>query len=89
MTKSAGHSAHIMYLHRVISLMFLIMWFVGHLWGQSHREYVYMDGRLIAVENIVGTAPQISNVISFNITNPDYSVRPNGADHRWVKVPLR
>ena len=63
MTKSSEHSRNSLYLHRMGYLVLLILLFACHLWGQSTREYIYMDGKLLAVENNDNVDPEIFSII--------------------------
>jgi hypothetical protein len=64
---------------RLIALMGCWMFiFAIHVWSQSQKEYVYMDGRLIAVETRnPSSALVISNVSSSGITS-------SGATISWT-----
>jgi hypothetical protein len=55
---------------KTVLLAFSILLLSCQSWGQSRREYIYLNSRVVAVENISdATAPVINNVSATDITN--------------------
>ena len=62
------------YGRRIGILVCLISLTIGHIRGQSRREYIYMGDTLLAVEELYTTGPLISNISSTDITDTSATI---------------